>query len=211
MDTASEMIPAAVAERAAPEAPTPLGARRRGLGRFRVAITVYLATRVALLVLALVEHEVRHQPVLYELANWDGRWFRALALHGYPAHVAHAQTTLGFMPLYAVAMWLVAHLAGTGSITGLTVAGLVISGIGGLVTAVLVQELAAGWWGEATGRRAAVLYCLFPGSVVFSMVYAKGILIPIAAGCILGLERRRWVLAAVLAGIATATEPRRSC
>ena len=72
---------------------------------------------------------------------------------------------------------------------------------------VLVQRLASGWWGEAVGRRAVVLFCLFPGSVVFSMVYAEGVALPLAAGCILALQRRRWLLAGVLAGIATALEP----
>jgi Gpi18-like mannosyltransferase len=72
---------------------------------------------------------------------------------------------------------------------------------------VLVQKLATGWWGEQAGRRAVVLFCLFPGSVVFSMVYAEGVALPLAAGCILALQRRRWLLAGVLAGIATAVEP----
>jgi hypothetical protein len=99
------------------------------------------------------------------------------------------------------------RLLGGGTPTGVTAAGLVVSGIGGLVATVLVQELASGWWGEAAGRRAALLFCLFPGSVVFSMVYAEGLLLPLAAGCILALERRRWALAGVLAGLATAVQP----
>jgi hypothetical protein len=49
-----------------------------------------------------------------------------------------------------------------------------------------------------------VLFALFPGSVVFSMVYAEGIALPLAAGCILALQKRRWVTAGVLAGFATA-------
>src|SRR5437763_4637079 len=84
-------------------------------------------------------------------------------------------------------------------------AGALISGVGGLVATVLVQRLATGWWGEQSGRRATLLFCLFPGSVVFSMAYSEGLLIPLAAGCILALERRRWLLAGILAGIATAT------
>jgi hypothetical protein len=87
------------------------------------------------------------------------------------------------------------------------VAGVVISTVGGLVAAVLVQRLAAGWWGDRAGRRAVALFCLFPGSVVFSMVYAEGIMIPVAAGCILALQQRRWLLAGILAGFATASEP----
>jgi len=39
------------------------------------------------------------------------------------------------------------------------------------------------------------------------MVYAEGILLPLSAGCILALQKRRWVLAGALAAVATATEP----
>ena len=88
-----------------------------------------------------------------------------------------------------------------------TVAGLIVSGIGGMVATVLVQRLATGWWGDRTGRKAVLIFCLFPGSVVFSMVYAEGLVLALAAGCILGLQQRRWLLAGALAGIATATEP----
>src|SRR5207248_8651868 len=87
------------------------------------------------------------------------------------------------------------------------VAGSVISISGGLVTTVLVQGLATGWWGRVAGRKAVLLFCLFPGSVVFFMAYAEGIMLPLAAGCILALQRRRWLLAGLLAGVATATEP----
>ena len=39
------------------------------------------------------------------------------------------------------------------------------------------------------------------------MVYAEGLLLPLAAGCILALQKRRWLLAGSLAAFATATEP----
>jgi hypothetical protein len=52
-----------------------------------------------------------------------------------------------------------------------------------------------------------LLFCFFPGSIVFSMVYGEGLLIPLAAGCLLALERRRWILAGALAGVATAVQP----
>lgn len=177
------------------------------VARSRVPIAVYLGTRVLLLAVALLDKELRHHQLTRELANWDGVWFRELAHKGYPTHVAHFQTTLGFFPLYPMVMWLVAHLVGAGTITALGVAGVIVSLVGGLVATLLVQQLATGWWGEESGRRAAVLFCLFPGSVVFSMVYSEGLLLPLAAGCILALERRRWVLAGVLAGVATAVQP----
>jgi Gpi18-like mannosyltransferase len=91
--------------------------------------------------------------------------------------------------------------------TSLVVAGVIISCVGGFFASILVQRLTTGWWGEASGRRAVVLFCAFPGAIVFSMVYSEGLLLPLAVGCILALERRRWLLAGVLAGIATAVEP----
>jgi hypothetical protein len=123
----------------------------------------------------------------------------------------HIQSTLGFFPLYPMVVWPVAHfLAWSTSHSfawAITYAGAGVSMLGGLVATVLVQRLGSGWWGEASGRRAALLFCLFPGSVIFSMVYAEGILIPLAIATILALERRRWLLAGILAGLATATEP----
>jgi hypothetical protein len=198
---------------AAVDAGTP-GARRRlalALTPIRFAVLVYCATWVLLLLVAVINGALRHHAVLHELANWDGLLYRQLANNGYPNFVPHARSTLGFFPLYPLIMWPLGHafswVTSQGIITGLTLAGLTISGIGGLITTVLVQRLATSWWGEATGRRAVVLFCLFPGSVVFSMVYAEGLALPLAAGCILALQRRRWLLAGVLAGIATAATP----
>jgi hypothetical protein len=174
----------------------------------RLVIAVYLGTRALLLLITLVDG-VRHHTVP-ELANWDGAWYRELANHGYPAYIPHYRSTLGFFPGYPLVTWVVARplvLIMHSSISAITVAGVIVAGVGGLVAAVLVQRLATDWWGPRTGVRAAVLFCLFPGSVVFSMVYAEGLLIPLAAGCILALQRRRWVLAGILAGVATATEP----
>jgi hypothetical protein len=52
-----------------------------------------------------------------------------------------------------------------------------------------------------------VFFCVFPGSIVFSMVYSEGLLIPLVAGCFLALQRRKWVLAGLLAGASTAVAP----
>ena len=200
--------------------PPAAGSRSAGLTAAlrgaKFAVLVYLGSRVLLLAVAILNGALRHHAVLSELANWDGMWYRSIAnfggVHGgYPHHVSHLQTNLGFFPLYPSVVWLAAQpvrwLSGHGAIYSITLAGVIVSTIGGLVATILVQRLAAGWWGEAAGRRAVAIFCLFPGSVVFSMVYAEGLMIPLAAGCILALQRRRWLLAGVLAAVATATEP----
>ena len=88
-----------------------------------------------------------------------------------------------------------------------TVAGVLISTAGGAIATYLVYRLATDWWDRRVAFRAGVLFILFPGSVVFSMVYSEGLLLPLAAGCLFALGRKRWLLAGVLAGFGTAVQP----
>jgi hypothetical protein len=184
---------------------------RAPLRPYRTAILVYAGTRVVLLAIAIVNGALRHHAVPRELANWDGLWYRDVAAYGYPDHALHTETTLGFYPLYPIVIWALGHvpywLSSHSLIWSITYAGVAVSIAGGLLATVLVQQLAGAWWDEPTGRRAAIAFCLFPGSVVFSLVYAEGVMIPLAVGAILALERRRWLLAGLLAGLATAAEP----
>ncbi len=166
---------------------------------------MYLASRALLIAVALAVGAIEHHSLTSELGRWDGTWYGQIASGGYPNHTSRYPSALGFFPLYPMAIWLVVHLPGPPN--SVIVAGVLVSLGGGLVAALLVQRLAAGWWGERGGRRAAVLFCFFPGSIVFSMAYAEGLLLPLAAGCLLALQRRRWALAGVLAGFATAVQP----
>jgi hypothetical protein len=172
---------------------------------------IYLGTRGLLALAAYLLSSFGHHNFLHELANWDGLWYRQLANWGYPDYPSHLQTTLGFFPLYPIAIWtlepvftvLTAHNA----IWSATVSGVLISMVGGYIATVLVYRLAESWWDKDSARRATILFVLFPGSVVFSMVYSEGLLLPLAAGCLLALQQRRWLLAGILAGIGTAVQP----
>lgn len=174
-------------------------------------LTIYLATRVLLLLAAYLLSAFGQHNFLHELANWDGLWYREIANHGYLNHPSYAQTTLGFFPLYPLAIWVVepvfSVLTGHDAIWSATVAGFVISTVGGAVATYYVYRLGTAWWGKQIARRATVLFIVFPGSVVFSMVYSEGLLLPLATACLFALERRRWLLAGILAGFATAVQP----
>ncbi|HET8978872.1 MAG TPA: mannosyltransferase family protein [Solirubrobacteraceae bacterium] len=172
---------------------------------------IYIAARILLLVAAYVQGRFGHNPFQNELTNWDGFWYRELANKGYPAHVSYGQTTLGFFPLFPISIWAVEHvllpLSPSHLILFSSIAGVIVSGAGGLIATILVHRLAEGWWDRDTARRATILFVLFPGAVVFSMVYSEGLLMPLALGCIYALERRRWLLAGILAGFGTAVQP----
>ncbi len=173
--------------------------------------TIYLAARGLLLLVAYLNGTFGHHNFLHELANWDGLWYRSVANNGYPDHVSYAQTNLGFFPLFPLAIYAVEQpvllLTSHNAIWASTVAGVLVSGAGGLIATILVHRLAEGWWDRETARRATILFVVFPGAVVFSMVYSEGLLLPLAAGCLYALERRRWVLAGMLAGFGTAVQP----
>jgi hypothetical protein len=173
-------------------------------------LAVYIATRGLLLLAAFVESRFGHYNFLHELANWDGLWYREIANHGYPQHVSYGQTPLGFFPLYPLSIWVlepVFTVTGHDVIWSASAAGVVISMIGGAVATYFVYRLAAEWWDRRVAFRAGVLFIMFPGSVVFSMVYSEGLLLPLAAACLFALQRRRWLLAGILAGCATAVQP----
>ena len=173
-------------------------------------LSVYLGTRCLLLLAAYLQASFGHHDFLHELSNWDGLWYRMVANQGYPGHPSDAQTTRGFFPLYPLVIYDVEPIfkvTGHDAIWSASVSGVLISGIGGAIACVYVYRLAEGWWDRFTARRATILFILFPGSVVFSMVYSEGLLMPLAAACIFYLERKRWLLAGVLAGFATAVQP----
>lgn len=173
------------------------------LSRNAFAIRAFFATRLLLMLVAVVNVPLQHVGFVNELTNWDGYWYTLTAGHGYPRAVFHSQTTLGFFPLYPTAIWLV-HLA---LFLPVWTAGFLIAIAGGLVATLLVGRLALSWWGAEGARRAVVVFCVFPGSVVFSMVYSESLLLPLAAGCLFALQERRWLAAGLCALFATAAGP----
>ncbi|HZU61198.1 MAG TPA: hypothetical protein VE983_09545, partial [Solirubrobacteraceae bacterium] len=108
--------------------------RRRALAdmwsRVRFAFTVFMATRVVLLVVALIDGWLRHVPFINTMTNWDGFWYRTIAGSGYPQVILHKQTDLGFFPLYPMVSRVFSYLfhwtTQYGTPGALTVAGVLI-------------------------------------------------------------------------------------
>jgi Mannosyltransferase (PIG-V) len=199
-----------LAEPAAQDESAQLVASRSRLQRWQAAmagpvawpVAVYAASRLLLLLVTSVL-ALAGQPFTREPFRFDARWYVLLAERGYPTVPLHAKSTLGFFPLYP----LVVRGLGWLLLLPVSLAALVTSILGGLVAAVLVQRLATAWWGEQAARRVTLIFCLFPGAIVFSMAYSECLTIPLALGCLLALRSRRWVLAGLTAGLATAVEP----
>ncbi|HZC39614.1 MAG TPA: hypothetical protein VE343_03005 [Streptosporangiaceae bacterium] len=166
-------------------------------------ILVYAGTRIVLLLVAWLDVIITRHPLAGELSLFDGRWYLAVLDAGYPDYAVHGKSTLGFLPAYPLAIRAVATVTTSSPL----VAALLISLAGGLVTAVLLGRLTGHWWGERGARKAVLVYCLFPGSIVFSMAYSECLTLPLVLGCLLALRRRRWALAGAQAAVAGAVEP----
>lgn len=183
-----------------------LGALARSQ-RLRYVLAIYVGSRLLYLLVAVVESLIwHHTSISRELSNWDGQWYIRTADHWYPHYVLTGVdqfTTLGYLPLYPMLMWLVAHVLQIPTVG----AGLVLSLTFGALATVLVTELARQWWGPAAARRALLFWCFFPGTVVFSMVYTESVTISLVAICIMLLARKRWLWAGLAAGTASAIAP----
>lgn len=166
-------------------------------------VVVYTGSRLLLVTVAGLVSLAGHREFASGFFLFDGQWYLRLAEHGYPDLPLRTQSTLGFLPLYPLAVRAVAWALAL----PLRLAALVTSFLGGLAAAILVQRLATSWWGERAGDQATLVFSLFPGSIVFSMAYSECLTVPLGVGCLLALRSRRWAVAGLLAGLATAVEP----
>jgi hypothetical protein len=143
------------------------------------------------------------------LGKSDGVWYLGIAHHGYgplPPTGADgsyvSRTSLAFFPLYPMLIRAV-HVTGIPYLG----AALVVTALAGMVAAVAIAH----WTARIAGRRTAIALLvgweLLPASVVLNMAYSEPLFLAAAAGCLLAIQRQRWLVAGVIAGIGGLTRP----
>ena len=149
----------------------------------------------------------RASPFLQALGSWDGSWYLLIAKYGYFPSAAHAAiapgSAIAFFPAWPLL------LRGVSALTGATpvVIGVALAFVFGAGASVALWYLVRQLCDDAVADRAIVLWVFFPGAVVLSMVYSEALAILLCAVCLLALLRRRWLIAGVAAGVATAVHP----
>jgi len=181
---------------------------RRWPGFWRPA-GIFVLSRLATLLAAAIAADLHPTFDLGDVltGSWDSGWYLEVARHGYPSVVpeqaGHAlQSTLGFFPLYPMAVRAV-HTVGL----SYEAAGLVVAGVAGLAAAVALWHLVRFTSGPTVADRAVALFCFFPGALVLSLTYSESLMLALSIGCLYALLQRRWLTAGLLAGLATATRP----
>jgi hypothetical protein len=200
-------------EQGEPTPPEPSGGRP---GWLRMAtpllrpVAIFCASRAGLLMVAWAVSYIRHRTFAQILDRWDSGAYVITAQLGYARRLPplHASATawkvfIAFFPLYPLSIRIVHDVTGLGWVK----AGYAAGFAGGLAGAVLLWLLVRDRYGpEAADRATALVFC-FPGAFVLSMTYSETILIPCVAGCLLALAKKKWVLAGILAALATAANP----
>ncbi len=161
---------------------------------------VYAATHPALSLSGLV-------------TRWDGWWYVHLAEDGYsqslrpqltPAtNLHHYFSDWAFFPAYPLAIRAVHAVAGIPYLA----AAVVLSSLFGLLAVRAMYALGEAHAGAPAARATASLVAAWPGAAIFLQAYSEGLFLAAAAGALLMLHRRRWVLAGLLGAVASATRP----
>ncbi len=187
---------------------SPAGADVARAGDLRRAGTVWLITRLVLLPLVVITawsggvdaSGRRADPgswLMYRFSHWDSHLYAALAIRGYP-QVDYPHSYFSFLPGFP---WLLRIASPPGVEVRWT--GLAIVTVCGLVSAVLLWQLAYEMTGRSDAARWAVIcYAVAPLTVFFSVVYTEAPFIALALGAWLCGRRRRWGWAGLLAGLA---------
>ncbi len=178
--------------------------------RLVVPVTAYAGGRIVVLMGQLVSGVgVRSIPYRSAFFRYDAAWYLSAARSGYPAHIATSadgraiQSTIAFFPLYPMTVRIVARLTGL----GYTTASQLVVTLAGAAGVVGVWFVARRVWGDDVADRTAVVFCVFPGFMVWGLGYAEPLAVAFAAACLLALLEERWFLAGACGAVATATRP----
>jgi hypothetical protein len=167
-------------------------------------LVVYIASRIAFLGATAVGPKlIQPEPLLrHFIIRWDAVYYLSIATDGYP-HGSALVSEHAFFPLYPLVVRVVNVLL-PGDAFG---AALTVSFVAGAVATVLLWRFARRIGDAAIADRTVILFCLFPGTIVFGWPYADALLIALMCGSLVLLAEGHWFVAAVVAAGASATRP----
>jgi Mannosyltransferase (PIG-V) len=129
-------------------------------------------------------------------AQWDGQWFLHIAEHGYGGGGGPA-----FFPLYPGAVALLGRILGSQFV----LAGILVSLAACLGSFRLLYCLAKTRLGSEGARRAVLYLAIFPMALFLQSVYSESLYLVSTLAAFLFAERRRFLAAGVMGGLAMLT------
>jgi hypothetical protein len=136
----------------------------------------------------------------YRLLRWDSGWYAEIISHGYRYGRGEVPTTV-FYPLYPLASRAVKLLF----CIDRWVALLLVANVAALVAALLMTKFVKDELGKEIALLSLALFCFFPSSLFLSAGYTESLFLVFVLLSFILLTQERFVLAAVMAGLATGT------
>jgi hypothetical protein len=171
-------------------------------------LLIWLLSRVGVVVLAFSSAWMLARTTAAEVPNFVDLWYRwdvivftkigQFGYLGYPRDYPDTGTA-AFFPGQPLAIRLARLVTGSW-----TAAGLVVALLAGAAASVALARLAAARYGAAVGSRAVLYLVVSPFAVFLFAGYSEALFLALALGSWLAAGRRRWWLAGLLAGFASA-------
>lgn len=208
--TTAEWLTRATAARAARRAAT---AAQRVL--LSDVVSIFLATRLAFLLLTYFGRALLHDPALvghqnmgmgtgYLLNAWlyrDSQWYLTIVQDGYHYFGAGHRSAVAFFPVYPILIKALHGLTGI----DLDLSTMIVSNLAFLGAMVFLHKLCARAYGEATARRATFYMAIFPTAFFTFAPYSESLFLLFSIASLYYMRGRRWWLAGIFGGLAAAT------
>jgi Mannosyltransferase (PIG-V) len=171
---------------------------------WRDALMVWLGTRLLVGLFALGGRwlYLGRPPTWIELlvpwSGWDGAIYGTIATSGYPL-----PQYAPFFPLFPLLERAAAFVTGWNpAAAGVLVANLVCLPALGLLRVLIEREA-----GRELARRTLLLLAIFPTALYLAAAYTESLFLLLSVAAFLALRERRYLMAGVLAALATLTRP----
>ena len=165
-----------------------------------LALRLFSGWVIALLALHLVPrgnwYHNQQSPLLAPFLRWDSGWYLAISQFGYTTLISHA-----FFPLYPLLIRVISPIFGFGG------GALIVSWASAYFALWGVIDVAEHYVTRQSSLYAAALLAWSPLSVFLIAGYPEGLLVATMIWSLRFCIERRWLLASVLAGIASAVMP----
>jgi hypothetical protein len=185
----------------------------------RESAAVWLLTRALLLLVTYVAYVLfntvlpgghpvligSHPSFLHQLLpawdRWDARWYTDIARRGYDWKKAVGTGPAAFFPLYPLlirAVVLVMHRS-------YQISALLVANVCFLGALIYLWRLSAWETSRDVAWRTILYICVFPTAFFFFAGYTESLFLLLTVAAFYHLRRREWLLAGLLAGLASAT------
>ncbi len=137
-------------------------------------------------------------PMFWGFVNFDGEHYLSIARDGY------LPLTYFYFPLYPILVKSVALLLG-GSFLSYALSGLLLSNIFLFLAIIAIYMLGKHFFNSQGAYLAILLFLFFPTSFFLGAFYNESLFIALVAWSLYSAVRKKWTLAFILCGLATAT------